>query len=111
MRHSTWRAGTALACHMLPMVMNQEPIDRRRERSVATDRPFYSTLLLAFGPVVQIGGWLAAFTDIGAAMAIGGALMSVAGGLVYPTPRRILAAGIGVFAGGGWILALPVVVK
>jgi len=93
------------------MVMNQEPIDQRSDRAVATDRSFFSMLLLVFGPVVQFGGWLAAFTDIGAAMVIGGALMSVAGGLVYPTPRRILAAGIGVFAGGGWILALPVVVK
>lgn len=96
---------------MLPVVTNQEPTDRRSEQAVAADRSFYSMLLLVFGPVVQFGGWLAAFTGIGAAMVIGGAVMSVAGGLIYPTPKRILAAGIGVVAGGGWILALPVVVK
>jgi len=69
-------------------------------------RNFVSTLFLVFGPLFQLGGWGAAFTDIGAILVFTGTAMSLAGFLLFPTIRRAIVSLLGILAGGwGWLLA------
>jgi hypothetical protein len=70
-------------------------------------RTFVSSLFLAFGPLFQLGGWAAAFTDIGAILVFTGTGMSLAGLALRPTVSRGLVSVLGILAGGwGWQFVL-----
>ena len=82
------------------------PHARSRLSQTYETRAFVSTLFLVLGPFFQLGGWGAAFTDIGAILVFSGTAMSLAGFLLLPTPRRAILAALGLLAGGwGWLFA------
>ena len=63
------------------------------------DRRFTAWLLLGFGPLFVLGGFAAAFTDVGALLVFVGLAMVVTGGLLF-TPLRLaiaILAGVLVF--------------
>lgn len=49
------------------------------------DRHFYSTLFLAVAPCFMAGGWIVAFTQIGAGLIVLGSAMAVVGALLRPS--------------------------
>ena len=55
------------------------------------DRRFTAWLLLGFGPLFVLGGFAAAFTDVGALLVFVGLAMVVTGGLLF-TPLRLAIA-------------------
>ena len=64
------------------------------------DRRFTAWLLLGFGPLFVLGGFAAAFTDVGALLVFVGLAMVVTGGLLF-TPLRLaiaVLAGVLVFS-------------
>jgi hypothetical protein len=52
------------------------------------DQRFYGKLLLVFGPLFIAGGWLAAFTDVGAVLIFVGAAMIWRRPCSWPTRIR-----------------------
>lgn len=72
------------------------------------DRRFYSTLFLVFAPLFMAGGWLATFTEIGAALIVGGSALAVAGFALRPSLRTGAVAALELAA--GW-LAVPLLVE
>lgn len=67
--------------------------------ALATDeRRFYSTLGIVSRPLLTAGGWLAAFTIVGATLIILGGFASLAGMLMLPTRRRLVLGSIAVAA-------------
>lgn len=71
-------------------------------------RRFYSTLFLAFAPLFMLGGWIAAFTDVGAGLIYLGSLLAILGFALQPSCRRGAAA-VGALA-AGWGLPLVLIV-
>jgi hypothetical protein len=66
------------------------------------DRRFYGTLLLVFGPLFIAGGWLAAFTMVGALLIFTGAAMLLAAPVILRS-FRIAPLSLGLVALGlGW---------
>jgi hypothetical protein len=78
-------------------------------KAVQTSQPeryLWSTLLLVASPVLQLGGWGAAFTDIGAVFVLAGTAGSLVGFLLRPRFLTLGAATAGVLIGGwGWFIA------
>lgn len=69
-----------------------------------SDRKFYAWLLVISGAFAQAGGWVAAFTEVGALLVIGGPLLSLIGWALRPTRWTLLAAVAGIAVGGwGWM--------
>ena len=60
------------------------------------DRRFYSTLAIVSGPALALGGWLAAFSDVGAVLIALGGFVSMAGVAVMPSRRRIILGALAV---------------
>ncbi len=58
---------------------------------------------LILGPLLCWGGWLAAFTLVGAALLYVGSAMIVAGFVLDPRAKTALLASFGLFVGWGWI--------
>ena len=74
----------------------------------AADRRFASWLLIVFGPLFVLGGFLAAFTDVGALCVFAGLAM-LASGLLLRTPtHHWIAFGIGIGLFGSLTLGLYV---
>lgn len=74
----------------------------------AADRRFYGTLPLAFGPLFIAGGWLAAFTTVGALLMFTGAAMLLAAPVLLRS-YRILPLSLGLVALGcglPWVASL-----
>ncbi len=65
-------------------------------------RPFYSTLFLVFAPGFMAGGWLVAFTEVGAGLIFLGSAMAVSGAVLRPSLKRGLLAVAELAA--GWLL-------
>ena len=66
------------------------------------DRHFYGVLLLVFGPLFIAGGWLAAFTGVGALLIFAGIAMLLAAP-VFLRSLRILFFSLGLATLGlGW---------
>jgi hypothetical protein len=66
------------------------------------DRRFYGLLLLTFGPLFIAGGWLAAFTLVGAVLIFAGTLMLLAAPILLRS-IRVVAVALGLVAAGwGW---------
>ncbi len=63
-----------------------------------SERDFYSTLFLSFGPLSAAVGWLA-FNSVGAALVLGGIAAIVIGAGLLPSRNRILVALIGIALG------------
>jgi hypothetical protein len=80
---------------------------RGGRRNAVDDRRFYSTLFLCLAPAFMAGGWLAAFTDVGAGLIYLGSGMAVAGAFVRPSLARAAIA-VGDLA-AGW-LTVPLLV-
>ena len=79
----------------------------RDSRRRGDDRSFWTILLLVAGPLLQAGGWAAAFTDVGAVFVIAGSLLSLAGFGVTPRPLTLAAALVGLGIGGwAWFALL-----
>jgi hypothetical protein len=70
------------------------------------ERSAWSVHLLLAGPVLQLGGWGAAFTDIGAVFVLGGTAMSLLGFSLKPTRWRALAAVLGIVLGGWGLIVV-----
>jgi hypothetical protein len=68
----------------------------------AADRRFYGILLLAFGSLFILGGWLAAFTPVGAFLIFAGSAMLIAAPLVLWSHRPVPLAFALLAAGWGW---------
>lgn len=66
------------------------------------DRRFYGLLLLTFGPLFIVGGWLAAFTMVGAVLILAGSLMLLAAPILLRSVRTFAVACGLVVAGWGW---------
>jgi hypothetical protein len=64
----------------------------------ADERRFYSNLGIVSGPALTAGGWLAAFTLVGAALIVLGGFVALGGTLVLPTWRRLVIGSIAVAA-------------
>lgn len=64
-----------------------------------------STLGLIVGAVLTLGGWLLAFTDVGAALMFTGWAVALASAALYPTRRRFMAVAI-ILALALWYVAL-----
>jgi len=74
-------------------------------RAQADDRGGIQRLLLVSGPILQWGGWAAAFTSVGATLIVAGTFASLAGIAVRPGWRSAVAGGASALAGGwGWYL-------
>ena len=79
--------------------MTLTPAERR-----AADRRFYATLFLVTGPFFQAGGWIAAFTEVGAVLVFLGPAMSAAGFLLRRNRWTLAFAMAGIALGGwGWM--------
>ena len=74
----------------------------------AADRRFYGALLLAFGTLFIAGGWLAAFTSVGALLIFSGTVMLLAAPLLLRSLRvGALALGlVGLGWGLPWVASL-----
>ncbi len=74
------------------------------------DRRFWTILALTAGPLLQAGGWLAAFTEIGALFVIAGSAMSLAGFALLPRAVTFAAGLFGLAIGGwGWLAVAAIV--
>jgi hypothetical protein len=66
------------------------------------DRRFYGILLLTFGPLFVLGGWLAAFTEVGALLILAGCAMLLVAPVLLRSVR-VLALALGLVTFGlGW---------
>lgn len=69
------------------------------------ERRSWAVLLLVSGPALQVGGWLAAFTDIGAVFVRGGTAMPIGGFVAKAAPVDCHRRRFGRTGGGwGWLL-------
>lgn len=59
---------------------------------------------LIFGPLFCWGGWLVAFTLVGAGLICLGTAIIVAGFVLDPRVKTGLLASLGLFVGWGWML-------
>ena len=71
-----------------------------------SDRDFYSTLFLSFGPLSAALGWLA-FNSVGAVLILAGLAAIVIGAGLLPSRTRILVALFGI-ALGLWPLTVAI---
>jgi hypothetical protein len=60
------------------------------------DRRFYGKLLLTFGPLFILGGWLAAFTEVGLLLYLSGSVMLAIAPILLRSFKALLA-GAGLF--------------
>ena len=72
------------------------------------DRRFTAWLLLGFGPLFVLGGFAAAFTEVGAMLVFLGLAMLVTGALIFTPLRLILAVAAGVVAFAGLALQMAI---
>ena len=94
---NAWRAAEMTADRSCPA---QRAAAARRD----ADRKFYAWLFVISGAAAQAGGWVAAFTDVGAVLVIGGPLLSLAGWAIRPTRWTFFAAIAGIaLCGWGWM--------
>ncbi len=68
----------------------------------ADDRRFYGRLLLVFGPLFIIGGWLAAFTEPGAWFIYTGATLTLASVALLRTWQSAVVAVTALVVLLGW---------
>lgn len=73
------------------------------------DLRFYGRLMLVFGPLFILGGWLAAFTDVGAWMIFAGAAMLLASVALLRTRQSVALAAAALLIGLGWPFLLSAV--
>ncbi len=70
------------------------------------DRRFYGRLLLVFGPLFIVGGWLAAFTEPGAWFILTGAVLTLASVALLRTWQSAVLAVTALVVLLGWPFVL-----
>jgi len=70
---------------------------------------FYGRLALVFGPLFIAGGWLAAFTEVGAVLIFAGTAMLLASVALLRTWQSVALAAAALLIGLGWPFLLSAV--
>jgi hypothetical protein len=72
------------------------------DKMTADARNFYGKLGLTFGPLFIVGGWLAAFTEVGAVLIVAGVVMVIVAPVLLQSWKLVPVALATVAVGLGW---------